>query len=166
MPIYTKLDGVAFKDEFKVGYHIGAFLEIGLPGKLGLQPEVYYSQVNPSLANNASAVYGFNNITKIKLSYINIPVLLNIHLAPFISAQVGPQFGIMTDKNKGFLQNGKDAFKKRRHWACSRPATQYKEDQNLRTLCSGIAGLNDVNNSNSGKWHNQSIHLGVGLRLF
>ncbi|MDQ3683722.1 MAG: PorT family protein, partial [Bacteroidota bacterium] len=35
----TKIDGRSFKDEFRYGYHAGGFVEIGLGGKLGIQPE-------------------------------------------------------------------------------------------------------------------------------
>jgi hypothetical protein len=40
----TKVTGQSFKDKFRYGYHLGGFAEIGLGGKLGIQPEVLYNQ--------------------------------------------------------------------------------------------------------------------------
>jgi len=47
----VKVDGKSFKDEFRYGYHLGGFAEIGLTqnGKLTLQPEVLFNQYSTSL---------------------------------------------------------------------------------------------------------------------
>ena len=157
-----KIDGQAFKQEFNLGYSVGVFAEIGLPGKIGIQPEIYYSQVNPRTVDNASAIYGFNGITKAKLSYINIPVLLSFKLAPMVSFQVGPQFGIMTDKSKNMLQNGTAAFKS---GDVGIAAGLQVNVTKIKIFARYVAGLNDVDNGSSGKWHNQTIHVGLGFRI-
>ena len=41
-----KIDGKSFKDQFRYGYHVGGFAEIGLGQKFGLQPEVLFNQVS------------------------------------------------------------------------------------------------------------------------
>ncbi len=71
---FHKIDGAAFKDEFNLGYHAGAFAEIGLAGKLGVQPEVYFSQVNVDTASEFSSIH-LTQISKVQLKYIAIPVL-------------------------------------------------------------------------------------------
>ena len=157
-----KIDGQAFKQEYNLGYSAGVFAEIKLPGKIGLQPEVYYSEVNPRPESSSSAIYGFNGITKIKLSYINIPILLNFKILPVLSFQVGPQFGIMTNKSKNILQNGKDAFKSGDVGVAAGLQVNVAK---IKIFGRYVAGLNDVNNANSGKWHNQSIHVGLGIRI-
>src|SRR6476469_1568487 len=79
-----KIDGVSFKDEFRYGYHAGAFLEIGLGGKLGIQPEVLFNQVSSRVDSSFSHVYqnavNFSNYKDVKLKYLSIPVVLNYKL--------------------------------------------------------------------------------------
>lgn len=157
-----KIDGQAFKQEYNLGYSVGAFAEIGLPGKIGLQPEIYFSQVNPKTETNSSAVYGFNNITKAKLSYLNIPVLLNFKIVPMVSLQLGPQFGILTDKSKNILQNGQNAFKS---GDVGIAAGLQVNVAKIKIFGRYVAGINDVDNGSAGKWHNQTIHVGLGFRI-
>ena len=40
----NKIDGKSFKDQFRYGYHVGGFAEIGLGDKFGIQPEVVFNQ--------------------------------------------------------------------------------------------------------------------------
>ena len=39
----NKIDGRSFKDEFTYGYHLGAFVSIGLGKKFAIQPEVLFN---------------------------------------------------------------------------------------------------------------------------
>lgn len=105
----NKLAGKSFKEEFSFGYHVGVFATLGMGGKLSLQPEVLLNQVNTDTASNFSSVYHFKN--NIQLKYLSIPILLNYNLSNLLALQVGPQFGILMDKNKNLLQNCGDAFK-------------------------------------------------------
>ena len=107
-----KISGQSFKDEFTLGYHVGAFATIGLGNKFAIQPEVLFNQVNVDTSTNFSDVTsGFKHFDKIQLHYLSIPLLLNYKLNKFIVLQAGPQFGILMDQNKDLLRNGKDAFK-------------------------------------------------------
>ena len=158
-----KISGTSFQDKYNVGYHAGVFAEINLPGKIGIQPEAYYSQVNPKVATGTSGIYGFNNVTKIKLSYLNFPILLNFKVAPMLSFQAGPQFGVLINKDKSISQNGKDAFKS---GDVGIAAGLQVNVTKVKIYARYVAGLNDLNNTNTGKRRNQAIHLGLGLRLF
>src|SRR5689334_19757209 len=53
----SKLDGQSFKNQFRYGYHVGAFAEIGLGEKFGLQPEVLFSQISTTLDSNYKNIY-------------------------------------------------------------------------------------------------------------
>lgn len=75
----TKVDGKSFKDEFRYGYHIGGFAEIGLGNKFGIQPEVLFNQYSSTLDSNYNHVY--QNVFKpgqssVKLNYLSVPILL------------------------------------------------------------------------------------------
>jgi hypothetical protein len=156
-----KIDGSGFKDKVNAGFHIGAFAELGLPGKIDIQPEVYYSQVNPETETTVGGVVTPSQ--KIKLGYLNIPVLLNIKLAKVLSVQAGPQFGILVNKDEDAVQNGKNAFKNGDVGIAAGLQLNFTK---LKAYARYVAGLNDINNTNSGKWHNQAIHVGLGFRIF
>lgn len=153
-----KINEQSFTEGFKFGYHAGAFAEIGLPlTKISLQPEIYFSQVNKRVYTGID-ISGFEDI---KLSYINIPVLLNFKLLPVLSFQTGPQFGVLV-KDKSISQNGQDALKS---GDVGITAGLQLNVTKIKIYARYIAGLNDVNNTNTGKWRNQAIHAGVGFRI-
>ncbi len=153
-----KIDGAKYADQFRAGYHIGAFAEIGLNKKFAIQPEAYFSHVSSKISTTGSGISG---IDKIKLEYINVPVLLNIKLVKLLSFQIGPQFGIAVNKNKSAFGAG-SIFKTGEVGAAGGLQLNLKK---FKVYARYIAGINDVNNVNSGKWHNQSIHAGVGFRI-
>src|SRR5690349_2669963 len=80
----TKIDGKSFKDEFRYGYLLGGFAEIGLGGKLGVQPEVLYSQYQTRVDSNFKNIYqnAFNPSYNgnVKLNYLSVPIMLNYKL--------------------------------------------------------------------------------------
>src|SRR5690349_11832659 len=53
----TKVDGYSFKDQFRYGYHVGAFAEIGIGQKFWIQPEVLFNQYSTTLDSNYNHVY-------------------------------------------------------------------------------------------------------------
>lgn len=157
---FQKIKGQYFNEGLKFGYHAGVFAEIGLPfTKIGLQPEIYFSQVNKRVYTG----FGFTGLEDVKLNYINIPVLLNFKPLPFLSLQAGPQFGVLVNKDKSISQNGKDVFKSNDAGIAAGLQLNLTK---IKIYARYIAGLSDVNNTTTGKWHNQNIHLGVGFRLF
>ncbi|MGZ3847458.1 MAG: porin family protein [Flavisolibacter sp.] len=163
----TKVNGEAFRDEFRYGYHLGGFAELGLGGRLGIQPEVLWSQYQTRVDSSFSDVYQnslkISNYKDVKLNYLTIPVLLNYKLGSFMSLQAGPQFGILLDQSKNLVQNGQAAFKNgdfamlggvQLHIAKIRLQGRY------------FAGLNNISDiSDQNKWKNQGFQLSVGLAL-
>jgi len=159
----NKLTGKSFKEEFTFGYHIGAFATLGMGGKLSLQPEVLFNQVNQDTSSSFSSVYQFNKINEVQLKYLSIPILLNYNMSNLFALQVGPQFGILIDQNKNMLQNGGDAFKKGDFSMVG--GVQLKLTK-LRVYGRYVVGLNDISNiGNKDQWKSQSIQLGLGLAL-
>lgn len=163
----TKIDGKSFKDQFKYGYHLGGFAEIGLGNKFGLQPEVLFNQYRTSVDSNYKSLYQnvFNsNQSSVKLSYLSIPILLNYKLiGNFLSLQAGPQFGILIDQDKNFLQNGGKAFSDGDFSLLG--GVQLKLSA-LRVTGRYVVGLNNINDiDNQDRWKNQGFQLSVGLAL-
>lgn len=159
----NKIDGKSFKDEFSFGYNVGGFAEIGITPKFGIQPEVLFSQVNVDTSSTFSSVYAFNNISKVKLQYLKIPLLFNYKPNRFVAIQLGPQYGINLDKNSNLFQNGKNAFKT---GDFSMLGGLQIEILKLRIYARYAVGLNNINDiDNQEKWKTQSIQVGVGIAL-
>jgi hypothetical protein len=157
-----KMTGQAFKDQFTLGYHVGAFATISF-GKFGIQPEVLLNQVNVDTANNFSDVYQFNNVDKIQLKGLLIPVLLNYDLNKVITLQAGPQFGILLDNNKSFVQNGKDAFKSGNFSLVGGVQLHLLKFRIYGRFVGGLTDLNNIESSDT--WKTSAIQLGVGIGL-
>ncbi|MFN0082909.1 MAG: porin family protein [Ferruginibacter sp.] len=159
-----KINGIPFKDKFTFGYQAGAYATIGLSKKIGVQPELLFSSVNADTASQFSTVYGFKQIDKIRLNYLDIPVLLNIKAAKFLTIQAGPQFSVLLDKNKSLLKNGETAFKDGNIAAAAGLQFKFSKIRVYGRYVAGLNNLNDVDNSN--KWRNRNIQVGVGYNIF
>ncbi|MBD0297054.1 MAG: PorT family protein, partial [Flavisolibacter sp.] len=85
----SKIEGRSFKDEFRYGYLAGGFAEIGLGGRLAIQPEVLFNQYRTRVDSNFRAIYenafnpSYNN--DVKLNYISIPLLLNYKVGSLLT---------------------------------------------------------------------------------
>lgn len=161
----TKIDGQAFRDEFKYGYHAGGFVEIGLGKKLMLQPEVLFNQYETRVDSSFSSIYehalDFSNYRDVKLNYLSIPLLLNYKLGNVFSLQAGPQFGILLDQQKNLLENGKEAFSSGDFSMIGGAQVNISK---LRVTGRYVVGLNNINDiDNSDEWRNQGFQLSLGL---
>jgi hypothetical protein len=158
-----KIDGKAFKDQFSYGYDLGGFAEIGLTKKIGIQPEVLFSQVSADTSESFSDLYDFNSVSKVKLSYLKIPLLLNYNANPFVTLQVGPQFGILMDQNQSLTKNGKDAFAKGDFSMLGGLQLNISKFKVYGRYAVGLNNINEIDNQD--KWKNQSIQVGLGFAL-
>ena len=158
----NKITGQSFSEQFTWGYHLGGFATINL-GKVGIQPEVLFNQVNVDSSSHFSDVYQFNKVGKVKLSYLTIPLLLNINANKFVTVQVGPQFGVLMNKSKTLMQNGKDAFKGGDFSMVGGLQLNLSKLRIFGRYAVGLNNLNDIDNKE--KWKSQSIQLGLGLAL-
>jgi hypothetical protein len=162
-----KVDGASFKDEFKYGYHIGGFAEIGLGQKLGVQPEVLFNQYSTTLDSNYHHIYqnAFNsNQSSVKLNYLSIPILLNYKLlGNFLSLQAGPQFSVLMSQDKNLLQNGAEAFK---HGDFAMVGGAQLKFSAIRITGRYVIGLNNINDiDNQDRWKSQGFQVSLGLAL-
>ncbi len=159
----NKNTGKSFNEEFSYGYHVGGFATVGLSGKLSIQPEVLFNQINIDTSSSFSSVYQFNKINNIKLHYLSIPLILNYNVAKILDLQVGPQFGVLIDQNKNLLQNGNDAFKKGDFSMLAGVQLKFLK---FRVYSRYAVGLNNLDNvGDKDKWKSQTIQVGVGIAL-
>jgi len=163
----TKVDGKAFRDEFRYGYHLGGFAEIGLGGRLGIQPEVLWNQYQTRADSSFSNVYQnslkISNYQNVTLNYLTIPVLLNYKLGSLMSLQAGPQFGILLNQSKNLVENGEEAFS---NGDLSLVGGAQIHIAKVRLQGRYFVGLNNVSEiSDQNKWKNQGFQLSIGLAL-
>ena len=162
----VKVEGQSFKDEFRYGYHLGGFAEIGIIRKLTIQPEVLFNQYSMTLDSSFKSVYE-NIITSeqshVKLNYLSIPILLNYKFLGPIYLQAGPAFSILLDQNKNFLQNGGEAFKKGDFSMIGGAQVRLSKLYLSGRYVVGLANINDIDDKE--KWKSQAIQLSVGLSL-
>jgi hypothetical protein len=164
---FTKVDGQTFKNQFRYGYHVGGFAEIGLGDKIGIQPEVLFNQVSTTLDSNYKNVYQdfFNaDQTKVRLGYLSIPILLNYKvIGNFLTLQAGPQFGILIDHNKELVKNGVEAFK---NGDFSMVGGAQVKLSAIRVTGRYVIGLSDISDiGNKDRWKNQGFQVSLGLAL-
>lgn len=159
-----KVDGSSMKDEFNFGYNLGAFAEINISDKVGIQPEVMWNQTNFRTGANFSDIYpeGSNDV-KGKLNYLSIPVLLNVSPVKFLTFQAGPQFGILIDDDKSLFKNGKDAFKKGDFSMLGGVQLNIGALKVGGRYVVGLANINDIDERE--KWKNQGFQVYLGTRI-
>ena len=158
-----KLSGKSFDDQFSFGYHVGGFFSVGLGKKFAIQPEILFNQINVDTSSSYSAIYQFNKVDKVQLKYMSIPILLNYKPVKYLTIQAGPQFGILTNKSRTLVQNGKDAFKSGDFSMLGGLQVNISHLNIYARYAVGLSNLNDIDNKE--KWKSQSIQLGVGLTL-
>jgi hypothetical protein len=161
----TKVEGKSFKDEFRYGYHLGGFAEIGLGDKLSIQPEVLFNQFQTRVDSTFRSVYNvrFAENRDIKLNYLSIPILLNYKLSKSLSLQAGPQYAILMQKDKNLLQNGREAFNSGDFSVLGGAQIKISKLRLSGRYFVGLNNINDIDNQN--KWKNQGLQLSAGFSL-
>lgn len=164
----NKITGESFKDGFDLSYHVGAFAEIDFNKKWGIQPEVLWSQSATKRTNFDNLYPTIVNSTtskdeRIKLNYLAIPILLRYNIGNILTLNAGPQFGILINQDKNFLQNGQSAFKDGDFSLVGGAQLNFNFLRIYGRYNIGLKNLNDVGNQD--KWTNQQIQMGVGLRF-
>jgi hypothetical protein len=102
-------------------------------------------------------------LTKIKLNYITIPLLLNIRPAKFITFQVGPQFGILQDKKNSVATNVQSAFKSGDFSMLAGIQLKVLAFRFYGRYGIGLSNINDLANQDA--WKSKTLQLGIGLGL-
>jgi len=163
----TKVDGKSFRDEFRYGYHLGGFAEIGFGGRLGIQPEVLFNQYQSRVDSSFKSVYqgavAFSDYKDIKLNYLTIPIMLNYKVGKLLTLQAGPQFGILIDQDKNLFQNGEDAFKRGDFSMAGGATINISALRLTGRYFVGLSNVSDIDNQD--KWKNQGFQLGLGIAL-
>lgn len=77
-----------YNTESVTSFHVGGVVEALFSDKIGLQPEILYSEQGFVINNsNGSDTY--------KISYINVPVLLKYYIFQGVVLEAGPEIGFL-----------------------------------------------------------------------
>ncbi len=163
----NKINGQAYKTGFNYNYQLGAFAQINFARKIGIQPELNLVQTSTEFTNDATDVY--NDIfrdgsqKKAKLSYIEVPLLLNINIGTTkkVKLQFGPSYGALLKQTVDSLKiNG--SIYKNANWSAigglwiQLPLVNFGARYKL-----GLSNLNDIDNRQT--WKSQAIQIFAGV---
>ena len=163
----SKIDGKSFKDEFSYGYLLGGFAEIGLGKKFSIQPEVLFNQYTSRVDSSFKAIYqnafASTKSGEVKLNYLSVPLILNYKLSKAVSLQAGPQFGVLMNKDKTLLDNGKEAFNNGDLSMLGGIEFKLSKFRIGGRYAVGLNNLNDIDDQD--KWKSQGFQLSLGFGL-
>lgn len=176
---FANLDGKEWESGYKPGIAGGLFASV-TRNRFGVSAEALFSSVkytgngvnfyNSVKASNNNSLQ-FNNPAdsavhgEFAVSYLNIPVLLNVKLAGPLWFQVGPQFGNIIgikDKNK-LLKDAKNLFKS------GEVSGVLGLQLNVAKINLGaryVIGLSDMSFASAGStWKQRTIQLHLGWNI-
>lgn len=82
----------------KMSIHLGGFAEWRINDYFGIQPELLYSRQG---YRDKATVDGETIKTRLRVNYLNIPVLAKLYVLDDLSVDLGPQFGFaLNAKNR------------------------------------------------------------------
>lgn len=161
----TSVNSVAV-DRHTASYHGGITFQIGLTDKISLVPEVLLSQTKLSTNPNIMEVLGDNkyNPETYHLSYMMVPLLVQVKPFSSLLLQAGPQYGILIDQKKDGKENAQLAFKE----------GEFSFVGGAKVNLGGffvygryVVGLQDISAlQDQAKWKTRQWQLGIGMSLF
>jgi hypothetical protein len=90
-----KSEGISLSPDARTGFHVGGFVTAMFTEKLGLQPEVLYS--------NAGCTINFlGEKIKQKFDYVSVPVLVRYQPIEILNLHAGPQFGFLLNAEQEY----------------------------------------------------------------
>ena len=161
----TSVNSVAV-DRHTASYHGGVTFQIGLTDKISLVPEVLLSQTKLATNPNIMDVLGDNryNPETYHLSYMMVPLLVQVKPFSSLLLQAGPQYGILIDQKKDGKENAQLAFKE----------GEFSFVGGAKVNLGGffvygryVVGLQDISAvQDQAKWKTRHWQLGIGMSLF
>jgi hypothetical protein len=162
----AKIDGSSFNNGFKLGYQLGAFVDIEISDVIGVQPELLFNQSNTKTVTSPPATGNIlNGDYSASLNYLSIPILLKINASKIFAFNVGPQYSILMQQDQSLTSNASNAFKSGDFSLVL--GMQLKLTGKFHVYGRYNIGLSSINDlAAQDKWTNQQIQFGLGLRLF
>jgi hypothetical protein len=91
----------------KIGLHIGGFAEFMFSEKFAFQPELLYSMQGYKYEESATFFGETVSVEeKIKLDYINVPLIFKYYVTEGLAIEAGPQIGFLMSANYEYEASG------------------------------------------------------------
>ena len=154
--IYNINNNYGAKYDNLVGFNLGLIGHIHLAKQLALQPELVYSAQGAKFTSNGVE-------TKIKLGYINVPILLQYMFDNGFRLEAGPQFGFLVNakaKTPNSTADIKNNFKKV-DVGLGFGIGYVNPESNFGIDARYNLGLSNINENTSTKSTNRGFQVGV-----
>ncbi len=156
-----KIQGTDFNDQFKLGYHLGAFTEIDFTKGFGIQPELLWNQTNTKVTDQPLS--GLKPGANIKLNYLSVPILLRLNPSKLLTIHLGPQYSILINNHKTVGGNVVNAFKDGDFSVVAGAQVNLGALKVYGRYNIGLSNISDIDNQD--KWKKEWVQFGVGLRI-
>ncbi|MFT3703349.1 MAG: porin family protein [Agriterribacter sp.] len=165
---YSSGMGNGFSSSYNLGYSGGVWATYAITKKFKFQPELEAAQYNYKKGDDFDKYYK-NDVgrvgadSKIRLAYLNVPLLMRYEIIPLVSVMAGPQVGVVFFEDENLRKDGDNAFK-RAEFSVNAGA-----QVNLGTFGvwgrfnQGISNISNV--STKYNWNSQHVSFGVSLRI-
>ncbi|CAM3756983.1 porin family protein [Flavobacterium gelidilacus] len=181
----TTLTGDVEDANSLIGAHVGVFAEFKISDKFSFQPELLFSMQGAKEKYSGTETFGGNTYSyteeaKLKLSYINIPLMAKYYVAEKFSLEAGPQIGFLISANGDYeyseTLNGttssestsedvKDSFKGVDFGLNFGFGYDFTEKLSLGARYNlGLGDINDVDGSDA-KINNAGFQVSVGYKF-
>jgi hypothetical protein len=160
-----KIDGESFKQEYKLSYLLGAYVDLGIGKNWGIEPELLFNQTTATIDSGWKSIGQDLGVigTKAHFNYLSVPILLNLNAGKLLTFQVGPQFSVLLNKDEKLTTNVGNAVKSGDLAAVLGARINLGALNVFGRYNIGLNKINDIGNQQ--KWKNQAIQLGLGLRI-
>ncbi len=163
----NKIQGKSFKQGFNYNFQAGGFVQINFSKRFGLQPEVNFVQTTAEFSSDGTDIYDDlfldGEQKKSKLSYLEVPLLLNYNLGPSrrVKLQAGPAYGGLLKQTTDSLKAGAKLYKNA-EWSAIGGLWIQLPLVNLGARYKlGLSNVNAVDDRQT--WRNQAIQIFIGL---
>ncbi|WP_434063904.1 porin family protein [Mangrovimonas cancribranchiae] len=104
---FATLNGDVENAEMQVGFHIGGAAEYKFNEKMGVQAELLFSTQGAKdeyseSETNGGITYSLKEESKVKLNYVNIPVMFKYYIVNGFNVSAGPQVGILASAKEEY----------------------------------------------------------------
>jgi len=165
----NKINGESFSNEFQYNYQLGAFMQINFSHKLGIQPELNFSQTSAEQSDDITDIYDDiflgGDQKKAKLDYLKLATLLNIDIGPSqrVKLQLGPQWGMLLNEAVDSLKKPQDVFKKSEFSVLGGIMLQLPLIHLGTRYEIGLTDINGIDDNDT--WRSQAWQFFVGITL-
>ena len=165
-----------------IGAHVGVFAEFKITDKFSFQPELLYSMqgAKTEFTEVEGDSYSYKEESKIKLSYINIPLMAKFYVSEKFSLEAGPQVGFLMSAKNDFeisetIDGDTDSFSSEEDIKDSLKGIDfglnlglsYDFTENLFAGARYNLGLTDLNDTDAENFEikNSGFQVSVGFRF-